>query len=128
MPYIARHEESDLMALETSAPNYRIHQETLQKQITQTTPERTSLPRRISRDFLVPFSRHRITNRVLRKIGLHGCVQRARVALLYDDLARCLREEREWQNWRWWYTTAELQRMADSGGGEFYFEVAGFDF
>jgi len=128
MPYIARHEEPELTTLEISAQNYRLHQEALQKHIMGTTPERTSLPRRISKDFLVPFSRHRITNELLRRIGLLGRVQKVRVALMYDDLARCLRVEREWQNWRWWRTMAELQRMADSGGGEFYFEVAGFDF
>lgn len=128
MPYIARHKESELTSLETSAQNYRLHQEALQKHIKGTTPEHTSLVKRISKDFLVPFSRHRITNELLRKIRLLGRVQKVRVALMNDDLARCLRVEREWQNWRWWYTMAELQRMGDSGGGEFYFEVAGFDF
>ena len=67
MPYIARHEEPELTYLETSLQNYRLHQEALQKHIMHSTPERTSLAKRISKDFLVPFSRHRITNEPPRK-------------------------------------------------------------
>ena len=123
MPYIARHREPALTALEIGARNRRLHQEALQKYVMGTTPEHTSLPRRISKDFLVPCSRHRLTNELLRKTGLLGRVQRARVALLNDDLERCGRVDREW---RYWYTMTDLQRLADSGGGDFYFEVTGF--
>ncbi|GAB7325041.1 hypothetical protein MBLNU13_g09140t1 [Cladosporium sp. NU13] len=86
MPYIARHQESTLTALEIAARNHLIHQGALQKHVIGTTPEHTSALRRISKDYLFPFSRHRVINGFLRKIDLFGRVQRARVALLNDDL------------------------------------------
>ncbi|KAM0702960.1 hypothetical protein Q7P35_010392 [Cladosporium inversicolor] len=123
MPYIARDKEATLTALETNFHHLLKNHESYQKNIMHTTPEHTSTSMRLRKSILVPFSRHRVTNGFLRRVGLLERVQKARVALLYDDFARCLRIEREW---RLWYVMWELRWLAENGGGSFYFEIGGY--
>lgn len=124
MPYLPRSTEPILTALETAARERLEFHEARQKNVMHTTtPEPTSLRRRISNDILVPISRHRITNGIFRRIGVLGHVQKVRVALLNEDIEKCVRLEGEW---RWWELMDDLRWLADNGGGPFYFSVVGW--
>jgi len=119
MPYIARDKEATLTAPETSTRQCLKAREAYQKTVMHTTPEHTSTRKRLCKDYLVPLSRQRITNGLLRRVGLLDGVQEARVALLNDDWERCRRVEAEW---RW----ESLLRWVAESGGEFHIELSGY--
>lgn len=125
MPYLPRSKEPTLTALETKYHQLLKNHESYQKNIMRVQPEPTSKSMRLRKNFLVPLSRHRVTNGFLRRVGLLDRVQKARVALLRDDVARCLQIEREWE---WWDWMSDLLWMAENGGGSFYFEIGGYVF
>lgn len=123
MPYLPRSTESILKALELAARERLEFHEARQKNTMHITPEPTSKSERLCKDILVPISRYRITNGVLRRVGLLGRVQAARVALLNEDIEKCVRLAGEW---RWWELMEELQWLAENGGGPFCFSVVGW--
>jgi hypothetical protein len=123
MPYLPRSKEAYLTALKTAARERLQFHEARQKNIMHITPKPTRKSERLCKDILVPISRHRITNGVLRRVGLLGRVQAARVALLNEDIEKCVRLAGEW---RWWKLMDDLQWLADNGGGPVCFSVVGW--
>jgi len=120
MPYIARHKEADLTALEHAARKRRKVHESYQKYVMGQKPLHTSLAMDLSKTILVPLSRMRVTNGFFRRVGMLDRVQEARVRLLDDDLARADMVDQEE---RLWYVRSEIQRLA-GGARECYLEFA----
>jgi len=114
--------EAELNEVEAIARDQRKSQEADQKELMGYCPAHTSKAKRFSKHFLVPLSRRRGANKFLRTVGLLGNVQRARIALLYDDMAIADRFEREcWM----WQVERQIQRFAEGSVEGFSME---FDF
>jgi hypothetical protein len=102
--------EAELNEVEAMARSQRKSQEVDQKALMGYCPSHTSKAKRFSKHFLVPLSRRRTANEFFRKIGVLGNVQRARMALLFDDIAITDRIDQEcWM----WEVERQIQRFAE---------------